>query len=58
MTERTITMVAAICILTGGSLAVSSVFILFGVGWALLAGAVPLMGIGMVLFRGLKHGSE
>ena len=39
----------------GSALAVAGVYVLFGVGWALLAGALPPLVLAAAMFRGLKH---
>lgn len=45
--------VATVALLAGIGLAVSGVYVLTGAGWALLAGAVPLLLLSAVLIRGL-----
>ena len=47
--------VAVACSLAGVGLAVASVFLLCGLAWALLAGAVPLLLLAAVLIRGLLN---
>jgi len=47
--------VALVSALLGSGLAVAGVYLLFGVGWALLAGALPLLMLAGAMFRGLKH---
>jgi hypothetical protein len=42
----------------GVGLAVGGVFLLAGVGWALVAGSVPLIGVSAVTFRGLMRGER
>ena len=39
----------------GASLAVAGVYVLAGFGWALLAGAVPLIGFAAILTKGLSR---
>lgn len=39
----------------GVGLAVGGVFLLAGAGWAMLTGAVPLLGMSIVTFRGLMR---
>lgn len=39
----------------GAGLAVGGVFLLAGTGWAMLAAAVPLLGLAVVTFRGLMR---
>lgn len=45
--------VATLTLFAGLGLAVAGVFVLFGLGWALLAGAAPLLLLAAVLIRGL-----
>ena len=48
---------AALALLLGIGLSVAGVLMLAGPGWALIAGAVPLLLIGAVLLRGvIAHG--
>jgi hypothetical protein len=44
------------CMLVGTGLAVGGVFMLWGMGWAMLSGALPLFGVAAVLARGLIRG--
>ena len=48
--------VAAASLLAGLGLGVAGVYVLAGTGWALLAGAVPLLLLAVVLIRGLNAG--
>lgn len=48
--------VACLALLAGIGLAVSGVYVLAGLGWALIAGAVPLFGLSAALLRGLING--
>ena len=48
--------VALILLALGASMAVAGVYILFGTGWALIAGAVPVNVIAAAILRGLKRG--
>lgn len=48
--------VASVALLTGIGLLVSGVFVLAGLGWALLAAAVPFFTLAGVIFRGLIRG--
>ena len=47
--------VATASLLSGIGLAVAGVFLLCGLAWALLAGAVPLLLLAAVLMRGLLN---
>lgn len=47
---------SALALLSGCVLAVAGVHILAGTGWALIAGALPLLAVGAVLLRGVIHG--
>jgi len=47
---------AAVAILVGCGLAVAGVHVLFGLGWALLAGAVPTLATGFLILRGVIDG--
>ena len=47
--------VAVASFLAGSGLAVAGVYILFGSGWALLAGAVPFLILAVTLIRGLHE---
>jgi hypothetical protein len=47
--------VAALTFSAGVGLAVAGVQVLAGTGWALIAGAVPLLLVAGVLIRGLLH---
>jgi hypothetical protein len=40
----------------GSACAIAGVFILFGLGWALLAGSVPLFVCASWIIRGLRNG--
>lgn len=44
-------LVGVICGLTG-------IFILFGIGWTLIAGAVPCLGLAAIILRGMTRGDE
>lgn len=48
--------VAVLALLIGLGLLVSGVFVLAGLGWALLAGAMPFFGFAGLIFRGLLRG--
>lgn len=45
--------VAALCALAGSALGVAGVYVLAGLGWSLLAGAVPLLAFAALLTRGI-----
>lgn len=49
---------AIACVGAGAALAVTGVFILAGVGWALISGAVACFGLAAVLFRGLTNAQQ
>jgi hypothetical protein len=46
---------AAASAFCGCAMVVSGVFLLAGLGWALIAGAVPPLALATVLFRGLQR---
>lgn len=50
--------VAVASAVAGVGLAVGGVFVLAGAGWAMLTGALPLIGISMITFRGLMRGAN
>lgn len=45
--------VAVSTALVGTGLAVGGVFLLAGLGWALVAASIPFIGVSAVIFRGL-----
>ena len=47
--------VAVATAVAGVGLAVGGVFLLAGAGWAMLTGALPLLGMSTVTFRGLMR---
>ena len=47
---------AAFLLIAGSASGVAGVYILWGTGWACIAGAVPLFGAGAVLTKGLVRG--
>lgn len=47
---------AFVAIASGCGLAIAGVHILFGLGWSLLAGAVPLLATGFLILRGVIDG--
>lgn len=47
---------SAIALLSGCALLIAGVYLLVGLAWALIAGAVPVLIIGGVLLRGVIHG--
>lgn len=44
---------AGLAFFCGAGLTVGGVYVLAGLGWALIAGAVPCLGLATVIFRGL-----
>jgi len=50
--------VVALLLLCGVGCAVAGVYLLAGAGWALIAGAVPLLLSGFILLRGLMANGE
>lgn len=46
--------VALVSLFTGGGLIVGGIYILAGIGWAMIASAAPLLLLAVVLFRGLN----
>ena len=48
--------VAALSGFAGSALATAGVYALAGAGWAMLAGAAPLLALSAVLIRGLLRG--
>ena len=50
------TAAAALLGLCGVAVGVFGVFLLAGAGWALVAGAVPMLLVSAALFRGLMRG--
>jgi hypothetical protein len=55
--DNTPAYVVAACVfmLAAAGLAVGGVFVLFGLGWSMLAGAVACASTGVVLMRGLNN---
>lgn len=49
--------VALVCMLTGIGMLVAGVYVLLGLGAALLAGAVPFLLLGGILIRGVTRGA-
>lgn len=49
-------LLSAVFLLAGCVMLIAGVYLLVGLGWALIAGAVPVLLIGGVLLRGLIHG--
>lgn len=47
--------VTAVAFAGGSALTICGVYVLAGLGWSLLAGAVPCFALGLVLLRGLIH---
>lgn len=48
---------ALLLCLIGASLAVAGVYILFGAGWSLIAGSIPVAVFGVAMLRGFKRGA-
>ena len=48
-------LLALLALLAGCGLAVAGVHLLAGTGWALIAGAVPLLLLAATIFRGLSR---
>ena len=57
MAEGTSIGLALILLVLGASMAVAGVYILAGTGWALIAGAVPVILLALTIFRGMKRGA-
>lgn len=55
MTLNTPVTVGVVAAAAGVSAAVSGVYLLAGIGWALIASACPLLLLAGVIFRGLMH---
>ena len=47
--------VAAGLLVAGTALAVAGVYVLAGLGWSLVAGAVPMLALSLVLLRGASR---
>lgn len=58
MKHLTPPLLALLALLTGCGMAVSGVYLLAGIGWALLAAAVPLLLFAMIILRGLKRAQQ
>lgn len=56
MTTRLHLVVCIVSALTGLSLMVCGVFLLAGLGWALVAAAVPFLFLPAIIIRGSAHG--
>lgn len=48
---------ALLLCLIGAALAVAGVYILFGVGWSLIAGSIPVTVFAAAMLRGVKRGA-
>lgn len=48
---------SAVLLLGGSASAVTGVYLLAGLGWALLAAAVPTLSLGAILLRGVLNGA-
>lgn len=51
------TTLALVIGLVGVCMAVGGIHLLFGLGWSLIAGAVPTVGLSALIFRGLQRGA-
>lgn len=49
--------IGALALLAGAGLIVAGTYVLAGLGWSLIAGAVPCLAIGAVIMRGWLHGA-
>lgn len=49
---------ALLALLTGAGLAIAGVYLLAGLGWALIAGAVPLLLLAATILRGLHRAQQ
>lgn len=50
--------VAALALLLAAGLAIAGVYLLAGLGWALIAGAVPLLLFALTILRGLHRAKQ
>lgn len=51
-------LLALLALLAGSGLAVAGVYLLAGTGWALIAGAVPLLLLAATILRGLARAQQ
>ncbi|MDP3228388.1 MAG: hypothetical protein Q8N13_10490 [Acidovorax sp.] len=58
MKHLTPPLLALLALLAGCGMAVSGVYLLAGTGWALLAGACPLLLFALIILRGLKRAQQ
>lgn len=58
MKHLTPPLLALLALLAGCCMAVSGVYLLAGTGWALLAGAVPLLLLALTILRGLHRAQQ
>lgn len=49
-------MVIAVLLLAATAMAMGGVYLLLGLGWALVIGALPIYGLALILLRGLTNG--
>jgi hypothetical protein len=47
---------AALVAIVGIAMASAGVYLIFGTGWALIVGSVPVMVLGLMMLKGLKRG--
>ena len=52
------TMVAMFALLLAALLAIVGVYLLAGLGWALIASAVPLLLLAVIIFRGMQRAQQ
>ncbi len=45
-----------VCAVIGGAAFVTGVYVLVGLGWALLAAGLPFVGLSVLAFRGIMRG--
>ena len=50
--------VALLALLAGMGLVIAGVYLLAGLGWSLIAGAVPLLALAFVIQRGLHRAKQ
>lgn len=58
MNVFTPTVIAMLALLMAALLAVMGVYLLVGLGWSLIAGAVALSVLAMILFRGIYRAQQ
>lgn len=50
--------VALLSLVLGAGLAVAGIYLLAGLGWSLIGGAVPMLLLSLVILRGLHRAKE